>query len=123
MMQKFPHAPPLKDTAQRNVMAATNALSDHTGISLSAIGHTLIGDSTFVVRVHEGTNFTLSLYDRLMGGLSAIWPPDLAWPEDVPRPAPARLAPEMETLARKRLRVSMDRKRKKETKQEATADG
>lgn len=114
--------PPLKATARDRMAAVIEAFCDHTGTSPHSISGLLVNDSKFVPRVLDGSNFTVGQYDRIMGGLSRLWPRDLDWPADVPRPYPADLPPEIEGPARRRIAAAEDRKLRQELK-EAQQDG
>lgn len=119
MMPNFPYSPTLKATARLNIMAVIAAYCDHTGLKRTALSGLLTNDNTFIGRVDKGAGFTVSIYDRVMGSLSALWPDDLDWPEDVPRPEPAALKPEVEGEVHKRVAAAQDRRRKREEKEQA----
>ena len=108
-MRRAPFAASLSAEAARRMLAVTTTLGRHRGVPLSAIGRLVLGDAGFLRDVEIGAargdppNFTVDRFDRLMGGLSALWPDDLPWPSSVPRPRPAPLPPELAATARERL--------------------
>ena len=45
---------------------------------------------SFFPQLTEGRTCTLRIYCRVIQWFSDNWPADLAWPSDIPRPAPTR---------------------------------
>ena len=99
----------LHASAARSMLKAISALCDGTGLSRSAVTELLLGDPAFCSRIGGGKNFTAATYDRLMGGMAAIWPDDLPWPRDVPRPVPADLPREVFLQVQERARRAQAR--------------
>ena len=103
------YATPLRVMACRHMLAAATMLGRHQSAPLSLIGRLVLGDANFLRDVEVGAargrcpNFGIERYDRLMGGLSWVWPDDLPWPSSVPRPAPFLIPPERAATARERL--------------------
>lgn len=62
------------------------------GLSQTFINNVTRGDPAWT-RDYRTRNFRVDTVDSVLARLSAIWPTDLAWPEDIPRPAPAELEP------------------------------
>lgn len=59
----------------------------HRGIALSTLGRLAVGSSTVAERMGRG-RVTIATIGRIEQWLSDHWPADLAWPSDIPRPAP-----------------------------------
>jgi hypothetical protein len=92
-MDKSPYAPPLKQTATAHNDAVYAAYRAATGTPPTVAAKLIYGDPKFG-SVYAALNFTVATYDRFMGLMSACWPEWADWPADVPRPAPAEIAPE-----------------------------
>jgi len=117
MIHETPYAAALKDTAAAQMMRVVAVFSAHTGMTPTILSKILVNDTTFIPRVGDGAGFTVTQFDRIISGLSAIWPDDLAWPRDVPRQAPARLPPDRVMLAEKKIATAQARKKRKKQKE------
>jgi len=116
------YTPPLLDTARENLLRVAEAFCRYSGTSRNAMSGVILNDTKFLQRVSDGANFTLAQYDRTMGAFSRLWPDDLPWPDQTPRPAPSRLDPMVVSVAQRKVeagRARIDRRQK----QEATANG
>ena len=74
----------------RKVASAYGSL---TGQSAATIAQRAFLDWRFLDRLSDGSTFTVRKFDRGMQWFSANWPPDAAWPDGVPRPAPITPSP------------------------------
>ncbi|MDR7232798.1 hypothetical protein J2X45_003908 [Caulobacter sp. BE264] len=77
---------------KRHILACAAALSAHRKQALVTISRLATGDWRFFDRIESGCSFTARKYDATMAWFSANWPEDLAWPDDVPRPATTQQA-------------------------------
>ncbi len=48
-----------------------------------------VGNPYFFKRLRAGARCTVKTYGRALQWFSDHWPADLAWPTDIPRPAPS----------------------------------
>lgn len=82
------YAPKMQDALRRNILRAMDGLVELTGRPKSHFVIALAGHQSIWARIKKGEKpITTAQYDRVMGGISALWP-DAPWPEDIPRPAP-----------------------------------
>jgi len=80
---------PYLETFRADTEALFKALMRHTGMTKSAIGVIVGGARQYLDGVRGNDGFRVSTHDRALENFSAVWPPDLPWPEGVPRPDPA----------------------------------
>ena len=59
------------------------------GLSESYASRILTGSGDTVQRISRGTSLTARRAARIIQAASDNWPADLAWPPDIPRPAPS----------------------------------
>lgn len=69
----------------------TQILVDH-GLSQTSVNRIARNDPAWT-RDYRNKNFTVDTYDMAAARISAIWPDDVAWPSDIPRPAPSEIEP------------------------------
>ena len=65
----------------------------HRGITLSTAGRLLANHGAFFTRLLSGHTVTEIRAERVARAASHRWPGDLAWPADIPRPAPESYSP------------------------------
>lgn len=83
------HAPKMQDLLRDNLIRAVEALAIHRGVALTHVVRAISGHPADWARIKKGESpITTALYDRMMGGVSALWPDSADWPEGIPRPAP-----------------------------------
>lgn len=72
----------------RQTERLVRSLMDHTGVSASGVLIPTGGNSNYLTQVTEGGKHGVSVgkHDRFLENISALWPADLKWPEDIPRP-------------------------------------
>ena len=63
------------------------------GITLSTAGRLLANHGAFFTRLLSGHTVTEARAERVARSMSHQWPIDLAWPADIPRPAPELYSP------------------------------
>jgi hypothetical protein len=93
----------LEPRLRSNLRALFSAYQAATGRPLATIGKMVLGDPKAPSLLEEGRNFTVQLYDRMVGAVSDKWPDGAPWPEGVGRWSLADAAP-----ARTRNRKSTD---------------
>ncbi len=82
------YAPKMQEVLRSNVLRAMDELIALTGKSQTQFVIAIAGHQSIWARIKKGENpITTAQYDRIMGGISALWP-DAPWPEGIPRPAP-----------------------------------
>ena len=72
-----------------HIVRLAAALANHRRRSPSTIGRWASGDGRFYSRLAGGHDITIRRAVRIMQWFSDHWPSDLAWPPDIPRPAPS----------------------------------
>lgn len=77
---------------RKNLETLSALLAEKTGVSLSTLGKRLAGDPKFFANAQK-VDFRVGSYDYVVGRLSAIWPENLTWPDDIDRPAPSEIEP------------------------------
>ncbi len=75
-------------TPPQQLVALAETLADHQGVTHWAISTRLMGRGDFFAKLAAGADTRTSTYTRILGQFAAIWPGDLDWPAEVPRPAP-----------------------------------
>ena len=58
-------------------------------LSLSTVSLYAAGQGRLMGRLREGCGITVGRRDRILQWFSDHWPPELPWPEEIPRPSPA----------------------------------
>ena len=61
----------------------------HTGVPQSAISTAVGGNSQFLDQIRKHSQ-KVSTHDAVLENFSALWPKDVEWPEDIPRPDPQK---------------------------------
>jgi hypothetical protein len=83
------YAPKMQDVLRNNLLVAVEQLAVARGIAKTNIVRAISGHPAVWARIKQGRSpVTTALYDRMMGGISALWPEDAPWPDGVLRPAP-----------------------------------
>lgn len=83
------YAPKMQDLLRSNIITALDAISEATGKPRTHYVIAVGGHQSVWARIKKGrAPITTALYDRMMGGLSALWPDAAPWPESIPRPEP-----------------------------------
>lgn len=77
------------DVAQ--VLRLASFYASTKGLSLSTISLRIANQGSLFTRLAKGkSDLTIGRRDRILRKFSDNWPADLAWPDDIPRPAPTR---------------------------------
>ena len=79
----------------QHIIHLADSFIEHTGMSHWQIGLQAAGSAKFFRDLKEGTRngCTIATYNRVIQWFSNHWPTDLAWPSDIPRPAPSPGSP------------------------------
>lgn len=81
--------PKMQHLLRDNLLLVVEQLSLHRGLPKTSIVRAIWGHPAAWTRVKQGRSpITTALYDRFMGGISALWPDDVPWPDGVLRPPP-----------------------------------
>lgn len=89
MTQNAPTYQPYLRLFRCHTEALFAALMKHTGMTKSGVGLIVGGQRQYLTEMLKRDGFRVSSHDRALENFSAIWPPDLPWPDGVPRPDPA----------------------------------
>lgn len=114
MVNEHAYAPPLAETARENIRAVVEVLMTEIKLTETFLSRFAKGDSAFLKRLPE-TSMNIRTYDEVMARLSAAFPEDLSWPDEVPRPAPA----DLDEASRKELEAMMIHRRAVKAQEEA----
>lgn len=68
------------------LIALTDALAHHQGVTHFAISMRALGKGDFFKRLKEGGDCRTATASRLMAFFVSTWPADLEWPRNIPRP-------------------------------------
>ena len=63
-------------------------LAEYRSRSPHTIGRLVAVSGDFYQRLKDGRDITFGRANRVVQNLSDIWPDDLEWPADIPRPVP-----------------------------------
>lgn len=63
------------------------AFENHTGATRSWIFLGAMGQSNYP-KLMARHSMGVERHDKFLRNLSALWPPDLSWPDHIPRPSP-----------------------------------
>ena len=77
-------------SARQNILALSEALEAHLGITHWAVSMRIARKGDFIRRLRRGGDVQTQTYERVLGRFAEMWPVDLEWPEGVPRPDVAR---------------------------------
>lgn len=87
------YAPPSLATARSRIAILLAAFEQATGLPPTLVGKLARGEPKFP-RSFQEVDFGFRSYDIVVSRLSRLWPEGVAWPEAVPRQAPADIGPE-----------------------------
>lgn len=76
-------------SAIAQLLSVAEIYREATGLKAVTLSWQLFGDSKKLERLEQGFDIQVTRYERAMQWLSDRWPDGVAWPADVPRPAPA----------------------------------
>ena len=83
-------SPPRQDAMQpHHLVTLGEAYGKHNSYTLSTVSTYAAQSGSFLGRIAAGKWCHIKTYNRALQWFSDNWPADLAWPSDVPRPAPA----------------------------------
>ena len=75
------------------IISLVDLYADRTRLSPHSVGRYAAGSGDFYVRLKQGHDLTTRRAARVTQYLSDRWPTNLAWPDDIPRPAPTPGSP------------------------------
>ena len=78
----------MKSNDAHTLITLAEIFARKKGWKLSTVGLRFADSGSFFKRIKDGKNFTIEKRDSVIKKMSDHWPADLAWPEDIPRPAP-----------------------------------
>ena len=78
------------------------AILQSAGLSQTSLNNVTRGDPAWT-RDYRNKNFRVDTMDAVFARISAIWPKNRPWPEDIPRHTPADVEPEIMAEVRDRL--------------------
>lgn len=77
-------------TPPQQLVALAETLASHEGVTHWAIARRFRPNGDFFLKLAQGADVRTATYAQVLGLFAEAWPDDLDWPEDIPRPAPAR---------------------------------
>ena len=69
------------------LITLADALASHEGVTHYAISMRALGKGDFFARLKNGGDCRTASASRLMSYFASVWPADLEWPRDIPRPS------------------------------------
>lgn len=79
---------------RRQIVVVTDSYCSETGMSRARLSTLLFNAGARLDAIASGRDLNTGTFERAMQWLSDNWPPGLAWPADVERPAPKMEAAE-----------------------------
>lgn len=76
----------------QQIVSLGETLAEHEGKTHWTVSKMVSTKSDFLHRLMKGSDINTRTYVATMERFSEIWPSDVAWPKDIPRPAKARSA-------------------------------
>lgn len=73
-------------SAIHNLLALSDALAAHEGVTHWAVSMRIAGKGDFLDRLRHGGDCGTRTYERVLAKLEANWPADLARPSQIERP-------------------------------------
>jgi hypothetical protein len=73
-------------TATAQIILLADHLGDHQQITHWAVSMRVTTKGNFIDRLKKGSDCSTKTYERVLARFSEIWPSDLNWPSDIPRP-------------------------------------
>ena len=64
-----------------------DALAAHQGVTHYAISMRALGKGDFFKKLKEGADCRTSTAARVLAWFDRVWPTDLSWPSNIPRPS------------------------------------
>lgn len=79
---------PNKERAMKieHLVALADAYSAHSDLKLTTIGVYAVNDGKFFERLKAGGGCTIKTANNVLNWFNIIYPADLEWPADIPRP-------------------------------------
>lgn len=71
---------------ERQVADLIRRLSEGRGWKISHASKMASGNGDTVARIERGIGMTMRRANQIVARVSALWPADLEWPSDIPRP-------------------------------------
>ncbi len=70
----------------QQIVSLGETLADHQGRTHWTISKLISSKSDLLHRLQGGADISTRTYERTLQNFSSVWPADLEWPADVPRP-------------------------------------
>lgn len=70
-----------------HIVRLASIIGDHEGVSHWAISMRITGRGDRIERLLNGGDVLTGTYETIICNFAAVWPADLAWPADIPRPS------------------------------------
>lgn len=88
-----PYRGPYRQLFIRQTTDLVEAYVAHTGVPQSFILRPTGGNTQYLLQM-ERHSLGVAKHDRFLENMSALWPSDLSWPHDIPRPPANRASAE-----------------------------
>lgn len=76
-------------TQVQNILTLTEHLATHQGVTHWALSYRLDKRGDTLKRLQDGSDILSGRAERLVKKIDEMWPDDLEWPPDIPRPSDA----------------------------------
>lgn len=73
-------------TMKDQLLTLSNSYSEARRISMARVSTLIFNGGHVLARIAAGGDLTTGSFERALRWFSAHWPPDVPWPEGVPRP-------------------------------------
>lgn len=74
------------NSSPTDLLTLAERIAVHEGVTHWAISYRILGRGDFFQGLKIGRDCRFSTYRRVIQRLAELWPEDLEWPEDIPRP-------------------------------------
>ncbi len=74
------------------LITLADALAAHQSVTHFAISMRALGKGDFFKKLKAGGDCRTATASRLLAYFSGVWPADLEWPRDIPRPSKSKEA-------------------------------
>ena len=74
----------------QQIVSLGETLANHQGIKHWSVSSQVSSKSDLLDRLHKGGDMSTRVYERTLQRFAEIWPADLEWPADIPRPDVSR---------------------------------
>jgi hypothetical protein len=77
-------------TGTEQLLTVARAYAAGAGVELSTVSSRALDDGKKLAAIEAGADILVGRLERTLQWFSDNWPSETTWPDDVPRPVPAR---------------------------------